>query len=149
LSDQAELLGTPFPFTFDGKDYLVSERTFEQEGLFKIFLEAEALRVIQRHAANLNPMEFMIQMTGWRQDCSTFQYAVGTQNYLMGEYSPDGMRYLAYLALKEKSAGLVTPALVDRIFKDEKKWKELQAILSRLNDPNSKRPGDQNLPANP
>lgn len=138
--DLPELLGMPYPFTFEGKEYLVSERTPEHDALFKTHLEKEALLAIERHLDNMNPMIAQLQYDGWRKDLSTFQYGIGGATFLQAEYTPDGQKYFAYLSLKERSKSPVDLSLIDRIANDNEAWKNLQAIRSRLNDPNRQRP---------
>jgi hypothetical protein len=136
----ARLLGTPIPFDFGGRLYMVSPRTFEQESLFQVWLEREVLKGIQRHQDAMSPTEYAQHIAGWRQECGSHMYDYGSPASIMASLSPAGMKYLVFLALKEKQPE-VDLHLIDRIWDNPEKWNELANIMGSLNDPNRTRPG--------
>jgi len=74
---------------------------------------------------------------GWRRDKAARAYDWGMPTCMMAAFSMAGLKYSAYLALKEGSEKARTPAvdegLIERIFKDLHKWTDIQAKLGELN----------------
>jgi hypothetical protein len=140
MSEQADLLGIPETFLFEGRTYQVSERTLEHEALFSRWVAAEARALIARHADEMSPLEYEAQLAGWRQDGAAHAYDFDGFVCQRALHSPSGSRYIAFLALKKHDKdGAVTMQLVDRIYADAAAWQELQSIMRRLNNPNAQR----------
>lgn len=136
-------------WTFEGKTYEVSSRTFEQEALFQRWQEGEAHAVVLRHQNGMPPVIFAQHLAGWRHDCASRRYEWGMPDSHLAQYSPSGMRYLAYLALHERQPQ-VTLQLIDRVWADDSAWLSLCGVLEQLNSPpNSKAPAGTEAPSAP
>lgn len=142
------VLALPAEFVFEGRTLLVSPRLFSHEAAFCVWMERQALLGIQRHRDTYSELEYQQQLAGFRQDCAAKVYQYPMPQCMQGVFTPAGMKYMLYLALKEKQPD-VTEALVERIFADDAKWEELRTIYRGLNDPNSGKPaqGQEAAPA--
>lgn len=147
-----DALQVPREFTFEDKVYRACARTFEQEALFSLWVANGARRGIEEHRGAMDPLEYQQQLAGWRHDKAARVYDWGSPVCMQAAFSMSGMKYAAYLALKEgadKHRGSpVGEDTVERIFANLAKWTELQEIMGELNDPNRKRsPETQTTPA--
>jgi hypothetical protein len=143
--DQATILGLTAPFSFAGKTYQVEERGFEHEGMFSRWLANESREWIQRLKVDMSLDEYQSQLKGWRDDCATHQFDWGMPLTVAAMISPAGSKQLALLALGKYNQG-VDLKLIDAIYKDDKAWSELTAVMGALNDPNRQR-SDKDNPA--
>jgi hypothetical protein len=139
----ARLKGEALPFLFEDREFRWVPRTFAVEAAFQKEHETRAYRAIQRHKKTLDPDDYQAQLTGWRQDLSAEVYTWGEPLSWRFLWSLPGLKYLAYLQLKEgeKHGGAeVDLHLVDRLAQDPEKWQELFDLMLAIDYPNLRRP---------
>jgi hypothetical protein len=139
------VLGTPGAFVFEGQTLKVAPRSFNHEAAFRVWLEGEHLRGLQRHRHLYSELEYQQQLAGFSAACATGQYSYPMPLCMQGLMSFAGAREMAFICLTELNKG-VTRELIERIFADDAKWDELRLIRQGLDDPNRPAPA-QDAPA--
>lgn len=140
----ANVCGVPISFAFTdpkgGKvwELQVSVRTFEMEFAIQRRLEDRALEAVKRHRDSMTAQEYTLNMDGWRRDVATAVYEMGGESCWRFLTSKTGWVFNAVLQLKASSPE-VDAALLERIYADADKMKELDEKMGILNNPNPRR----------
>ena len=140
-TSMAAALGIGAQFEFKGRIYTIAPRDFEIEGLFSIWLEQQALELIQRHYRNLSPSEYELQLAGWRRDGVSQLYDLSSPEGWRASVSLPGRKQMALLQLQKGSGPKVTMDLIEQIFDDPdaiRRFEACREIADR--DPNRPRP---------
>lgn len=132
MSEQAALLGIPHAFEFEGRTLKVAPCDFEIEALYTVWLEYNARLKINTHSGNLGPHEYALALERWDAACASEQYAWDSLASFRSRFSAAGMKQLALLQL-QKGTGerAVSMDTVERLYADDPKWKEYQAVKAR------------------
>lgn len=158
--DEAQALEVPVSFTFNGRAYPVGAVTADVEGLFSQWLKDEAWKELYACRAALGEQAFEEQCRGLRGDITAKLYAFRSVNAFKALTSPEGLRFMVLLRFREgqraavalgqqPKARAIKPELIEAIYADDGKWREL---LDRLaaeeaepadgeQDPNALPPG--------
>jgi hypothetical protein len=135
----ATLLGLPATFEFEGTSYPFQDpRDFEVEGLFGRWAAEQALLLIEQCRDVMRPETYQMQMDGWRRDAPLYRWNGDAS--ITARFSQEGCKYLALLQMQRACDLLlkqgkpfrgppVTPELVERIWRDPEKRREMQALV--------------------
>lgn len=146
---EANSMGTPMPFTFNGKTYMVAPRTIDQELAFQRHLEAEELRAIRGKAEILTEAEYASVLGQWAKTCALKKYRHGEQLWAEAMRTGEGVKYAYALAIAEGSGILLDAALtlMDEVEKSETDFRALHQMIQVLNNPNRNRPTEKEQPS--
>lgn len=146
----AQALGVLPEFEFEGRAYKVAERTLDVEALFELYCEDRALNKVRLHfeRKSLTPVEYEIHCRGIRGDMVSGVYSYGTADSLMVLLSPPGRKEMQFLRLADANRDKkVDRALIDRVWKDDAKLRELEDLMARADDPNRGKTAQEEQPA--
>lgn len=129
----------PLAWTFEGKEYLVSPRTWRHMLAFQVWHEAQALEAVRRQQDSLPAEVFDRLLAQWSEQSAGGKFEWDTPLNLEKRRSPSGVKQLVYLSLKEKNPS-VDMHLIDRIWENDEAATSLATLLRRLNGPNPQAP---------
>ncbi len=139
MSEVAATLGIAPTFPFDGKQYTVSEVTFELEGLLEAKMMQNEMDGIARIEPNSpdNLIDRMLRNLGLNMGSRKYSW-LSPDSWAYYRGTIPGRKYVALLRLQAKATQQqqVSVELIDRIFADQKAWKLLWAIFDWIDDPN-------------
>lgn len=133
MSEMANVLGVSPSFEFEGRTYKVGPRDFEVEAMMAAELEARSLRAVQRYAGRMGPDEQKAQFDGWRRDVAAGVWDYGSPDFIAFYLSPNGARKAAYCQLLKHNPGRIDESVMDRVWADAAKWRELNELLAGAN----------------
>lgn len=131
------VLGTPLPFSFEGKAYQSHPITYEMEAAFAAHHADVAYREVQRARQRLGPEAHRELMQGYQDRLFAREFSWGTplsHNFL---FTDDGLAYAAFLKLSKAQApeAPVDQELGGRVVRDRAARKDFVALLLRQDFP--------------
>ena len=132
MSEVANALGIGPTFDFEGVKYHVGPCDFEVEAEMERFLQQKDLQTVRRFAKDLGPAEYQAQLADWRKSCTAGTWSYGSPDFVRFYLTPAGIKKSMFLQLAKYNPG-ITEDVVDRVWDDLDKFKELDALIEVAN----------------
>jgi hypothetical protein len=134
----AALTGEPYPYTFEGQEYLVSPWTVDVITAFERYMEKRAHDAFDRVAARLTATQAERALSTLMQDITACVYTFGTPFMGKAMQAPEHVKYLWYLCLK------ACDPKIDRALAKRMAEQDYDGIVEAMNianqDPNLRKP---------
>lgn len=144
MSDAAQLLAIPLPFTFKATEYSIMGADFEILKQFEIWIQSTDIDEIRRRrrTREIDGNEYAAFMADHRRDVATRQFAYGGALWWQARFTLPGRKKMAQLQLSSGGGGeLVDMGIIEQIFDSPEDLEAFETIQAQADaDPNLQKP---------
>jgi hypothetical protein len=129
MAQAAQATGHGLSVEFDGRKYEIAHLDPDMLGMFEVWLEDQAFKKVERTRGRVPPEVYKERLDVVGGKVSSFQYAVGTENFEAAWRSPGGQKYIFFLRLAKKNPD-IDEDFANRLW--DTKYQEILARLSAM-----------------
>lgn len=132
MADSNAILGREFYLEFEGRQLKIGPRDFDVERRLVNFAEQRDYQTLRRHAELLGGAMTREQVSAWRMACSSGAWEYGSEAFSQLYSSLFGVKKSFEILLSRWNPEF-TPDLMDRLWEDKAKLKELDELADAAN----------------
>lgn len=132
MSDAAAALAAPGSITYGDKEYPLSPLSIDMIAMFERWAENRAYDTIAARKGHIADDDYERLLSAWVEQCTSGRYKWGKTACARLLRTDDGMAFLLFLQLAEKTPTMTQP-LARKIL--EKSFADIQAKMEVVNAP--------------